>query len=141
VHAKIQVLSGLDVRQIVNLCVERKYSRLGLPLQSYSSYLPETIRLTHFPLSDGDAPSRSQMSAVLDYLDECLWSGTATYLHCRGGKRRTSTVVACFLVRHELARGEAAIEMDARLRSSQDAISCQLTPAQSQLVLDWRRGD
>jgi Cyclin-dependent kinase inhibitor 3 (CDKN3) len=140
-RAKIEILRRLDVQQIVNLCLEHECSSQGSPLVPYLAHLPNTIRLKQFPLGDGDAPSRSQMSELLDYLDECLWSGAPIYLHCRGGKCRTGMVVACFLVRHALAHGEAAIEMNERFRRFHEATSCNLKPSQIQLVLDWRRGE
>ncbi|MCG2785985.1 MAG: dual specificity protein phosphatase family protein [Anaerolineae bacterium] len=60
------------------------------------------VHYHRFPIGDYGLPSREQMQATLDQLDQACQQGRKTYLHCQGGIGRTGTVVGCYLVRQGL---------------------------------------
>ena len=85
-------------------------------LKPYSSILEELARFherqvhyQNYPIIDLNLPTRENMLAILDTIDETLASGRRVYLHCWGGIGRTGTVVGCYLVRHGLS-GEGALQ-------------------------------
>lgn len=57
------------------------------------------MKYVNIPLSPFSAPSKEQMERVLSLLLQND-SGTA-YVHCRRGKDRTGTVVACYRIQHD----------------------------------------
>jgi hypothetical protein len=60
-----------------------------------------------YPIRDEEAPDLPGLEKALDWLDECLFLGKKTLVHCRFGIGRTGTVVNAFLLRkglgHKLA--------------------------------------
>jgi protein-tyrosine phosphatase len=53
---------------------------------------------SYFPIEDGGVPSNMDAFVkFLDYIDTCLFEGASIYLHCRNGRGRSGTVVACLL--------------------------------------------
>jgi len=51
-------------------------------------------------IRDFGCPSRGEMRAILDTIDDALARGRRVYVHCWGGIGRTGTVIGCWLVRH-----------------------------------------
>lgn len=68
--------------------------------------LPEG-RHRRFALWDFAAPSEEAMERVLRFLTEHLRQERTIYLHCKGGRGRTGTVVGCYLVEDGRTGGEA----------------------------------
>lgn len=56
------------------------------------------IKYVNIPLSALSAPSKEQMERVLALL---LASSDTVFIHCRRGKDRTGTVVACYRIQHD----------------------------------------
>ena len=85
------------------------------------------------------APSAEEMKCILDALDAALARGQVVYAHCYGGIGRTGTLVGCYLARHGMAQGEAAIAHIAELRrGTPDGWKrSPETEAQRQLVTSW----
>jgi hypothetical protein len=67
-------------------------------------------RCVRFPIVDGGVPSPELMGQILDAIDGELAVGGSVYLHCWGGRGRTGTVVACWLIRHAIATPAAAVD-------------------------------
>jgi hypothetical protein len=62
------------------------------------------------------------------------------YVHCWGGKGRTGTVVGCYLVRHGIAEGEAALKAIQKMRRN-DPKAHEPSPEtreQCDFVLRWK---
>ena len=56
------------------------------------------IKYVNIPLSAFGAPSKEQMEHVLSLL---FSSSDTVFVHCRRGKDRTGTVVACYRIQHD----------------------------------------
>ncbi|RME87365.1 MAG: phosphatase [Anaerolineae bacterium] len=78
-------------------------------LEEEAGYYEREIRYYRFPIGDFGLPTREQMTAILDAIDDALAEGHNLYLHCWGGIGRTGTVVGCYLVRHGMS-GEQALK-------------------------------
>jgi protein-tyrosine phosphatase len=90
------------------------------------------------PIRDYSIPTISQMSRILDTIDEALADGHVVYLHCFGGVGRTGMVVGCYLVRHGM-QAAAALDQIVRWRQS-FSTECKMSPEtedQRKFVLDW----
>ena len=49
-------------------------------------------------MADFTAPSAEVLAEILACLETGLAAGRTIYLHCRGGRGRTGSVVGCYLV-------------------------------------------
>ncbi len=54
----------------------------------------------HVPIRDFAAPSVEQLATAIAWIDDQLANGNPTLLHCGGGRGRTGTVLAAWLVAH-----------------------------------------
>jgi protein-tyrosine phosphatase len=76
------------------------------------------------------------MRETLDALDAALAARRRVYVHCLGGRGRTGTVVACWLVRHGHRAEEAlALVQERRGRRSPE------TAEQRRFVRRWPSGE
>ena len=97
------------------------------------------IEYRRMPIRDLSAPTRQQLQEILNFVDSRLKHGQTVYVHCWGGVGRTGVVVGCFLARHGLATGSAAIERIAQLRrNTRKAVRVSPeTKEQSAVVVMW----
>lgn len=61
----------------------------------------------HLPVRDFAPPTPEQLDASLRFIEEHLARNEAVVVHCRGGKGRTGTVLAAWLVSRGLGADEA----------------------------------
>ncbi len=106
-RAKLLGLVDVGIRRVVNLIPEFETGKDGAPFAAYAPELQEfgiargvNIECVRLGFPDGGIPSVSLMKTILDTIDASIAAKEPTYIHCWGGHGRTSTVVACFLVRH-----------------------------------------
>ena len=59
------------------------------------------IERMHLNVPDFQAPSRAQIQQAVKFIDDCVLRGGTVYVHCNGGKGRSATVAACYLLKHE----------------------------------------
>ena len=101
-----------------------------------------SIELVHMPIRDMNIPLVEGMVSILDEIDRAMERNPAVYLHCWGGRGRTGTVVGCYLARHGMAVGEAALDLLGELRQN-DPISHLPSPEteiQAEFVRNWPQG-
>jgi atypical dual specificity phosphatase len=67
----------------------------------------------HLPVPDMTAPSIEQLDAARAFIDRARSAGTPVVVHCLGGKGRTGTVLAAWLV----AQGTPVAAAIARVRA------------------------
>jgi protein-tyrosine phosphatase len=148
-HEKLISLLELGVRHVVNLMEENESNFKGEQFAPYEAQLRNLaqdmsipIKLANIPIQDTDIPTVGGMVAILDEIDLAIKESPIVYLHCWGGRGRTGTVVGCYLARHGLAVGKAALDLLSKLRQD-DPISHLPSPEteiQTEFVRSWTRG-
>jgi hypothetical protein len=147
---KLQGLVDSGVRHIINLMQEDESNWDGSPFVPYGNVLSDItsqsgvqVAVARIPIPDLDVPSRGTMRRILDEIDQAVAQETPVYVHCRGGLGRTGTVVGCYLARHHIAGGTAALAMLQELRKhTPDAHTpSPETLEQRDMVSSWRPGE
>jgi hypothetical protein len=93
-------------------------------------------------IHDFGCPSRDEMRAILDTIDEALDRGRRVYVHCWGGIGRTGTVVGCWLVRHGRSPEEALALIAERRRDTPDGLRrSPETEEQRSFIEGWQEDD
>ncbi|MCB2204089.1 hypothetical protein KQI65_05015 [bacterium] len=143
---KLRTIVDLGVTSIVNLMEEDEMHWRGGSIRPYGDLLEELPGnppvMHRFPVIDMQIPSVQHMKAILDHIDEVLACDDILYLHCLGGVGRTGTVVGCWLARHGIATGEAALTEISRLREYDPMLDMPSpqTEQQCQMVRSWVEG-
>ena len=142
-QVKVNSLLETGVTCFVDLTEAGEHS-----LKPYAPLLRDgagTMRAAHvrFPVRDLHAPSRPNMVAILDFIDERIAQGETVYVHCMGGTGRTGTVVGCYLARHGIASGDNVVPTIARLRAKTKKAgrASPEMPEQITMVTSWRVGE
>ncbi len=68
----------------------------------------------HIAVRDETAPTRRQIDAFLEFLNEEYECGETVLVHCAGGYGRTGTMLACYLVSQGRSADEAIREVRTR---------------------------
>jgi hypothetical protein len=147
-----QKLGGLvrcGVGLIINLMHPDEHGHDGEPFKDYRPMLEEIaskagrrVRCERLSIYDNDVPTVAQMRKILDTIDRANAAGETVFVHCWGGKGRTGTVVGCYLARHKLAVGDAALRRVKELTqaSSYDFGPVPQTAEQCDFVRNWAVG-
>ncbi len=98
-HDALDDLHRQGVRAILNLCAEFTDLHTIEAAHGFEVY--------HFPIQDEAAPDLDDLENALAWLDEALYLGKKTYIHCRHGIGRTGTVLNAYLLRRGLGHGRA----------------------------------
>ena len=148
-HRKLEGLLGHGIRHVINLMEEDERNFSGETFVSYEQQLENiaarndiSIKLVHMPIRDTDVPTVEGMVAILDEIDRVIHQNSCVYLHCWGGRGRTGTAVGCYLVRHGMGVGEAALDLLSTLRQHDPIshLSSPETEIQAQFVRSWIKG-
>jgi hypothetical protein len=114
---KLAGLVAAGVTRAISLMHESETNHSGQVFIGYESLLKKlaiehgrTVECFRYPIVDGSIPDPGMMEAVLDAIDESISSNGTVYVHCWGGRGRTGTVICCWLIRHQLALPERAID-------------------------------
>ncbi len=147
---KLRGLLQCGIRRVIDLTEKHEvfYYTRGLAiyedeLEHAAEELQVEVRVVHFPIVDMDVPPRSVMVQILDCIDAALGAASPVFVHCWGGLGRTGTVVGCYLARHNLARGEKALDEIIKLRRHNpfaDYPSPQ-TASQRHMIASWGVGE
>ncbi|MFL6417771.1 MAG: fused DSP-PTPase phosphatase/NAD kinase-like protein [Bryobacteraceae bacterium] len=89
----LQELGALGIKQVIDLrergpatsFEEEQLKKLG-------------IKYVNIPFRELSAPTDDQIKAVLKLLES---GELSTFIHCRRGKDRTGTVIACYRIQHD----------------------------------------
>ena len=146
---KLKNLLDLGIRHFINLMERDEENFQGQKFLPYENQLQNiadgmniSIELVHMPIQDMNIPLVTDMISILDEIDRAIEHNPAVYLHCWGGRGRTGTVVGCYLARHGMAVGEAALNLLGELRKN-DPISHLPSPEtkiQAEFVRTWPEG-
>ncbi|XP_027334767.1 putative dual specificity protein phosphatase DSP8 [Abrus precatorius] len=85
--------------------------------ESYETLVPTTLYhahgIDHLVIPTRDycfAPSLHDIHRAVDFIHENALSGRTTYVHCKAGRGRSTTIVICYLVHHKLMTPDAAYD-------------------------------
>lgn len=145
---KLQGLVACGIRFVINLMEEHELDHNGNQFISYVDRLnqfsqPSTpIQCIRIPIRDMDVPRQAVMRHILDEIDRSMHAELPVYVHCWGGLGRTGTVVGCYLARHQIATGQAALEKINHLRrnTKNAAYPSPQTHEQRALICAWQVG-
>jgi hypothetical protein len=146
--AKIDALIDCRIRSVVDLTEDngdgvnglRPYAQL---LYERAAGKREVVTWARMPIVDMGVPSKIAMRLALDFIDRSLHYDRPVYVHCWGGLGRTGVVVGCYMARHHIAVGQAALERIELLRKNEGAsyMDSPQTEAQRQMVREWVPGE
>jgi protein-tyrosine phosphatase len=114
-------------------------------LEPYAELLTEEAgsrtSYERIPIRDVSVPEEPKtMAEIIAAIDRAMAERGITYLHCRGGVRRTGLAVACWLQERRQTPDEALGELADKWRScakSQRMPSSPETPEQVRWVQEW----
>ena len=89
-RSDVHRLHGEGVAGVINTCYEydgprEEYDRLGI------------VQL-HLPTIDFQPPSLEDVERGVEFIRQHAESGQTVYVHCKAGRARSATVVACWLI-------------------------------------------
>ncbi|KAK8587858.1 hypothetical protein V6N13_086824 [Hibiscus sabdariffa] len=125
--ADVPRLKDLDVSGVVTL--NEPYETL-VPTSLYHAH-----DIDHLVIPTRDylfAPSFADICQAVSFIHENASVGKTTYVHCKAGRGRSTTIVLCYLVEHRHMTPDAAYEY---VRSIRPRVL--LAPAQQQAVQEY----
>lgn len=148
---KMGALLDAGIRTFIDLTEEDEHNRWGSGLVPYEDDLRQVadekgvpgISYFRMPIPDLGVRSKEAMREILDAIDREMENGRPVYVHCLGGIGRTGTVVGCWLARHSIASGEAALDKIAELRCNDPSadVPSPETRQQRSFVRNWKTGE
>jgi tyrosine-protein phosphatase SIW14 len=124
--AALEELGALGIKRVIDL------RETGASTQFEHAQLSKLgIEYRNIPFRQFGAPTAEQIESVLRLL--LAPNAPPTFLHCRRGKDRTGTVVACYRIQHdgwpnERALAEAREHGMSRLERAMQSYVLQFTP-------------
>ncbi|KAI3905204.1 hypothetical protein MKX01_017450 [Papaver californicum] len=92
--------------------------------ESYETLVPTSLyqvyEIDHLVLPTRDylfAPSYSNICRAVDFIHKNASSGKTTYVHCKAGRGRSTTIVLCYLVQHRQMTPEDAYKYVKSIRA------------------------
>jgi protein-tyrosine phosphatase len=138
---KLAALESVGISTIVSLVGLNDYYTDETESEIFAWAVVPRFVWMGFDIPDDTAPNKETMKILLQWIDAGLGKNRKVYLHCHSGRGRTGTVVGCWLARHGIALGEAAIDYMAELRESFNLpLPCPETPEQQEMVVHWKFG-
>ena len=142
-RVKIKALLNANVRVFLSLMEADETIHNDAPFAPYDTVVeseqPDAV-CVRFPIKDMSVPTQQEMAATLDAIDGFHKDGKTVYVHCWGGVGRTGTVVACWLLRHQLAAKVSVLAVLQELRKADKERSDRESPEserQKNFVASW----
>ncbi|KAK1430370.1 hypothetical protein QVD17_13051 [Tagetes erecta] len=111
--------------------------------ESYETLVPTSLYhahgIDHLVIPTRDylfAPSYDDICKAVEFIHENASAGKATYVHCKAGRGRSTTIVLCYLVKHKQMTPGAAYEYVKSIRPRVRLASSQWQAVQDYYNLD-----
>lgn len=119
-------LAALGISAVVNTCEESAgpvadYRRLG-------------IQQLRMPTVDFTHPALADVENAVEFIENALKRGGKVYVHCKAGRGRSATVVACWLIK---SRGLNRDQAQALLRQKRPHVNPRL--ADRPVVIEFEK--
>jgi len=146
-RSKLVGLLAVGIRTVVNLMEEDEVDRWSQPFDPYEDFLRREaaargthVEIIRISVRDANIPSDATMTRILESIDRSIAEGRPVYVHCWGGRGRTGTVVGCWLARHGIAVGDAALVKIKELRKHEETgvLPSPQTYEQRDMVRRWK---
>lgn len=85
----LSALHNTGVKAIISLLEDE----IGL-----DTYTKNNFKSKWIPIADDSAPTLKQVSDLVEYIDKQLDQNCPVAIHCKGGKGRTGTMLAAYLI-------------------------------------------
>jgi protein-tyrosine phosphatase len=147
---KLTGLLDAGIRVVINLMEKNETDLQGHSFVPYEQELEALaqergikIEMIRIPVRDKSVPAEKVMKRILSRIDAALAKDKPVYLHCWGGRGRTGTAVGCYLARHGIAMGDAALERIRILRAGDSSarLPSPETTEQRAFVRGWAEGE
>ena len=148
---RLTALVDAGIHSVINLMSEEETfePNAGEIFQPYEDTLEEigdargiVIEIERYAIEDANTLTEQAMELVLDAIDaEIDGRNSPTLVHCSNGDARTGVVVGCYLARHGIATGKAALERIKELRAVDPVFARRKSPetmTEEKFVLRWR---
>lgn len=101
----LQDLRGRGITSLLSLTEE--------PLDT-ATVAAAGLDCSHVPIADMTAPTPAQLRAALAVIEDAHRSGSVLAVHCLGGRGRTGTVLAAWLITHGATADDAVATIRAQ---------------------------
>ena len=108
-------LADLGVTGVVNTCIE-----YAGPIEQYQQHQIEQLRI---PTTDFTHPTFGDVQQAVAFIDQQIELGGRVYVHCKAGRARSATVVACWLIKN---KGMTAAEAQTHLSAARSHVNQHL---------------
>ncbi len=122
VIAGMSLPSELDLTILAKLNIKHIITCLEKPLSFKNC--PSSIQIHHFAIDDTKPPTLEQIEEILVIAKE-----GHVLVHCKGGIGRTNTVIACYLIKHNLCLQQNVVKYLEDRRPT-----CKLTQCQKDFI-------
>ena len=145
---KLDGLIQAGIRHVISLMEPQEYNRPDDPyppyvdrMESFAQKLKISVTFDQISIKDFSVPTERQMVRILNQIDMCIKYDKPVYVHCRGGKGRTGTVVGCYLARHGFVAGNDVVNKIKELRKDTEGFSdpSPETKEQINMVFNWKK--
>ena len=99
----LRALHEVGVRSIISLLED------NVGLDEYESH---NFDYRWFPVADHGVPTSDQVSELVQYIDAQLNQSNLVAVHCKGGKGRTGTMLAAYLIAKGASYEEAMSQIE-----------------------------
>lgn len=122
----VKQLSEIGIGAVVNTCQEYQG-----PVTEYEKYGIQQLRI---PTTDFTHPTLQSIERAVDFMERSIQQGKRVYVHCKAGRARSATVVACWLIKH---RGMTADQAQAQMLQARSHVNPHI--AQRAVVRQFER--
>jgi protein tyrosine/serine phosphatase len=150
---RLNALLDSGIRSVINLLTEEEEvarENDGTHYQAYEDRLEQlgeerdlVLEIARYAIDDGNTLSEPEMQLVLDSLDaEIDGRDSPTLIHCTDGRGRAGVAVGCYLARHDIAVGKAALARIRELRAAHEELAGKKSPktmVEEKFVLRWKK--
>ncbi len=101
-------LAKAGIQAVVNTCQEY--------VGPHSEYERYGIEQLHIPTIDFTHPTMESIEAAVAFMEDRIGQGKRVYVHCKAGRGRSATIVACWLIKHYQITADEAQAWLAKVR-------------------------